>query len=171
MRKALEKAVFYVNKPNTIYDHEGREPYLSRYHLLRQRKSTDGEHPYDKYGRPKSNIVRPKRCSLVLHHFHKSDSTKKFHNHGWTFGLSFILAGGYIEERLIGDEVVKRVVKPFSFVFFRPHHFHRVELIDESCWTVLLHGPRKNEWYYKSPGEQEVVPWDSHVKLEKSVIG
>ena len=100
-RKVLEFVVKFIKKPNIIYDHLGTAPYLSRYYLLRGPKSADGTHPFDHFGRPKDNIVRTEGWSLVLHKFHQSDSTTLIHNHGWTWGLSFVLAGGYFEEKVV----------------------------------------------------------------------
>lgn len=37
--------------------------------------------------------------NIYLHHFHSSDQGDELHNHPWT-GLSFVLAGGYSEERV-----------------------------------------------------------------------
>src|SRR5262245_7852331 len=98
-RKILLKVAKRLNSPNIIFDHEGKKPYLSRYYLFRGPRSIDGSHPFDEFGRPKGNIVRTNGWSLVLHTFHQSDSTTKLHNHGWTWGLSFVLAGGYSEEK------------------------------------------------------------------------
>ena len=37
--------------------------------------------------------------NIYLHHFHSSDQGDELHNHPWT-GLSFVLAGGYSEEKV-----------------------------------------------------------------------
>lgn len=168
MRRMLVKVSKKLSRPNIIFDHEGNEPYLSRYYLFRGPKSKDGSHPFDDFGRPKSNIIRSDGWSVVLHHFHQSDSTTKLHNHGWSWGLSFVLAGGYIEEKLIGDKVIRRTIKPFSFNFIRPSEFHRVDLIEKDAWTFFFRGPRLNEWFYKDRTSHEVVKWNEHVKLAKA---
>lgn len=38
--------------------------------------------------------------NIYLHHFHSSDQGDELHNHPWSWGLSFVLAGGYYEERV-----------------------------------------------------------------------
>lgn len=154
-----------LQAPNIIFDHEGTVPYLSRYYLWRGPHSVDGSHPFDQYGRPKSNIVRTDGISLVLHHFHRSDSTTKLHNHGWSWGLSLILTGGYVEEKLVGNKVTRRKLKPFSLNFIRPSEFHRVELLENDAWTLFLRGPRLKEWFYKDRYTHETLKWDAHVKL------
>lgn len=166
MKKLIDRIAKKLPRPNVIFTHEGTAPYLSRYYLLRGPKSKDGQHPFDEFGRPKANIIRTDGWSLVLHKFHASDSTTKLHNHGWTWGLSFVLSGGYIEEKLVDGKVRRRTIKPFRFNFIRPHEYHRVELIEEDAWTLFLRGPRKNEWFYKDRRTFEVIPWNKHVKME-----
>lgn len=153
-----------MKRPNIMYDHEGNEAYLSRYFLFRRPKSTDGSHPYDEYGRPKSTIVRSNKWSFVLHHFHKSDSAEELHDHGWTWGLSFVLAGGYMEEKLVNGEVQVKHIKAFTFNRIRPDEFHRVELIEKDAWTLFFCGPRTKEWGYKDRKTLETIPWKSHLK-------
>jgi hypothetical protein len=166
LRQGIEKIEKFLPTPNIIFDHEGKEKYLSRYYLLRGPKSTDGSRPFDKFGRPKENIVRSDGWSLVLHKFHKSDSTALIHNHGWSWALSFVLCGGYSEEKLEGDAIVTRKIKPFSFNYLRPEEFHRVDLLEKDAWTLLLRGPRRNEWHYKDRASQAKIIWNEHVKME-----
>ena len=168
IRKVLVKIVPNLNPPNTMFDHEGTQPYLSRYYLFRGPKSKDGTHPFDAFGRPKNNIIRTNGWSVVLHHFHQSDSTEKLHNHGWSWGLSFVLAGGYSEEKLIGDKVTRRTIRPFSFNFIRPHEFHRVDLLEKDAWTLFFRGPRLGEWFYKDRATHNVIKWNEHVTLAKN---
>ncbi len=165
IRRILVKLSKRLNPPNVIHDHEGNSPYLSRYYLFRGPKSKDGSHPFDRFGRPKDNIIRSNNWSIVLHQFHQSDSTTKLHNHGWSGGLSFVLAGGHSEEKIIGDKIVRRIIKPFSFNFIRPNEFHRVDLLEQDAWTLFFRGPRLNEWFYKDRLTHDIVKWDSHVKV------
>ena len=43
---------------------------------------------------------------LVLHHFLRPDTDFRFHNHPWKWSISFILGGGYVEERLSPDGTI-----------------------------------------------------------------
>jgi hypothetical protein len=38
--------------------------------------------------------------NIYLHHFHASDQGLELHNHPWEWGYSFVLSGGYLEERI-----------------------------------------------------------------------
>lgn len=163
--RTIERFSKYLPKPNIIYDHTGDGPYLSRYYIFRGPKSADGGHPFDEFGRPRKNIVRTDKSSVVLHKFHKSDSSDRLHNHGWTWGLSLVLTGGYVEEKLVDGQVVKKVVKPLSLNFFRSNEYHRVELIGKDAWTLFLRGPRKSEWFYKDLATHQIIEWNKHVKM------
>lgn len=96
--------------------------------------------------------------NLFLHHFHSSDMdydsdgeggiTYLLHNHPFKWSVSFVLSGGYTEERR--DQyglVYTRIVKPFTFNFISDKVFHRVQLLDEKkgAWTLFLTGSRKNK--------------------------
>lgn len=39
--------------------------------------------------------------NVYLHHFHSSDQGDELHSHPWSWGLSLVLAGGYVEERVV----------------------------------------------------------------------
>jgi hypothetical protein len=95
-----------------------------------------------------------------LHHFHSSDldtappelggsGTFLLHSHPMKWALSFILTGGYIEERRAADGIVvyKRTIKPFSFNFLTRKDFHRVELLDEKkgAWSFFFAGARSKD--------------------------
>src|SRR5271156_960880 len=70
-------------------------------------------------------------ANIFLHHFHRSDmdvGTDGYgllHNHPWG-GLSFILLGGYKEEKRNADGTISvKIVKPFTFNFISRSTFHR----------------------------------------------
>jgi hypothetical protein len=112
--------------------------------------------------------------NVYLHHFHSSDQGDELHNHPWTWGLSFVLAGGYSEERTVDDfdgawvwsrdpdtefyspnhtlnfkaPIEKRDVKPGRFNLITPKVFHRVDLRDEKngAWSVFFTGGRTKTW-------------------------
>jgi hypothetical protein len=101
--------------------------------------------------------------NIYLHHFHSSDQGDELHNHPWAWGLSFVLAGGYVEERAsnpwtweahdpnkpynpleIDDgwccgqkpcpvHIEKRDIKPGRLNLITPRIFHRVDLKDEAA--------------------------------------
>jgi len=108
-------------------------------------------------------------ANVFLHHFHRSDMDMGqggyglLHCHPWP-GLSFILHGGYIEERLQKDgSIIKRTVKPFTFNFIGKNTFHRVDLLDEKvgAWSIFLTGSRKNNtWYFYDRVSHQRIEWN-----------
>ena len=106
------------------------QPYLERYMLFRWGK--DGEN------------------TLFLHRFLDSDSDQGVHDHPWD-SKSFILCGGYNEERMIEENGVKtmivRDIKPLSFNTILKTDFHRIILKEKiPVWTIFYHGPRVKKW-------------------------
>jgi hypothetical protein len=80
--------------------------------------------------------------NIYLHHFHSSDQGDELHNHPWT-GLSFVLAGGYSEERVSNpffidvkarDERKQRHVASLDLAYD--------PLAVEECWCGP-HGPER----------------------------
>lgn len=118
------------------------EPYLTRHYLF----GADRE-----FG------------NIYLHHFHASDQGLEFHSHpfAWSFGL--ILVGGYIEERLALDgTVTSKIVKPGSINYITNKIFHRVDLIEEDCWTLFFAGPRTQDWGFKDRETLKFRDWRSN---------
>lgn len=106
------------------------QPYLERYMLLRWGKN--GEH------------------TIFLHRFLDSDSDQGVHDHPWD-SKSFILTGGYNEERMIEKDgknfLIVRDVKALSFNKILKTDFHRIILKDKvPAWTLFYHGPRVKHW-------------------------
>ena len=113
---------------------ERGQPYLERYMIARWGK--DGEH------------------TIFLHRFLDSDADQGVHDHPWE-SKSFILTGGYTEERLVKenvngklvDKVILRDVNPLSFNTIGKNDFHRIILKPKVApWTLFYHGPRVKDW-------------------------
>lgn len=107
--------------------------------------------------------------NIFLHHFRSSDmdigtnGLGLLHSHRW-YGLSFVLTGGYIEERKDhgSDIVFRKVVKPFTFNFLSHKDFHRVDLLDEKkgAWTIFITGPRsEKDWCFWDRVTGKKIPW------------
>lgn len=112
----------------TIPDTEGN-PYLTRYFLFGKER---------------------KYFNVFIHHFHASDKDRSengtllLHNHPWRFSLSFILSGGYSEERRQPDDTITRKKYPAgSFNYINDHHFHRVDLLEKDGWSIFMTGWRR----------------------------
>lgn len=107
--------------------HEAGEPYLERWILW--------------FG-----------CTLRLHHFHKGDDDRAFHDHPWWFVT--LPLNPYLE-RLVNGK--RRLVKPFRPHYRPAKHRHIVELIDDQkVWTFIVTGPKQQEWGFWH--EEDFVP-------------
>lgn len=74
------------------------DPYLERYYVLGR---------YPRHYWPK-NTVEPRLpwlpFSVYLHRFERPDMDIELHNHPFKWALSLILAGGYVEKRIVTGE-------------------------------------------------------------------
>jgi len=109
--------------------------------------------------------------NIFVHFFHRSDmdigtnGLGLLHNHPFRgTSISFILSGGYREERRAADgSVYSKLVKPFTFNVLREGDFHRVDLLDEKkgCWTIFVVGSRKNRtWGFWDRVTKEYIPFE-----------
>jgi hypothetical protein len=154
------KVLLENTQPRIILDGRGEHPYLSRYYLFGGPHMKDGSSPFDVYGNPYPNAIWPEGWGLYIHRFHQSDIDQELHNHPWNWALSFVIAGGYIEERRNEfDQVTQRGVKPLSFNFIRSTDFHRVDLVEDDCWTLFLTGPKARSWGFWDRTTKVYTPW------------
>jgi len=94
--------------------------------------------------------------NIFIHQFHSSDELGELHSHPWSWSVGLILVGGYVEERRMKDDSVKSFRRrPFTFNFITKNDFHRVDLIDDDCWTLFIAGPRTKSWGF----------WDRNTKV------
>jgi hypothetical protein len=159
-----------VRKFRVIMDRDNVTKYMTRWYLT---------------GGPRDNedsLFHKLPINAFLHHFHRSDNDDALHSHPWKWSLAFILTGGYIEERRMSDDSVRRFFRlPGSFNLIRASDFHRVDLIESDCWTLFIAGPKIDDWYFwdrrskmrilwkaflgDSPGEWEL---DDRLKKKKA---
>jgi hypothetical protein len=105
--------------------------------------------------------------NIFIHHFHRSDLDIGTNGYGLLHchpfpGLSFILFGGYREERRQADGSVSvKIVKPFTFHYVAQDTFHRVDLLDpRGAWTIFVTGSRKNKtWGFWDRVTKEYIPY------------
>lgn len=117
--------------------------------------------------------------TVFLHRFLRSDGDLELHNHPWDRSLSFILAGGYREERrrrvlLDGrelDVVEQRVVRPFRFNRIDADDFHRVDLLEDDAWTVFITGPKVKSWGFWDRFTGEYIDWREHLRRARAAGG
>jgi hypothetical protein len=162
MRRFCEEFASRLPPPRVIFDRKGESPYLSRYYIAGRQKEERAD-PLDPVEgavraleatveafappRVRQVVIPTEDHGLYLHHFHRGDDEPELHSHPWRWAVSLILAGGYIEERRLGTHCVKRrTVRPGSVVVLRASTFHRVELLEHDAWSLILTGPKRDEW-------------------------
>lgn len=102
---------------------------------------------------------------IYLHKFFNGDQDRELHNHPWRRSASFILTGGYDEERLVGNTVKTRRVGPGCFNFLGGDTFHRISLVDSSrgAWTLFCSGKKVKDWGFLIAETGEVVPHQEYL--------
>lgn len=167
-RRACEAIAKRLPPPRVIYDRDGVSPYLTRHYLIGCAKMPDGSAPFDALGNPKQGAVFDERfpVQLYLHRFHRGDQDEELHNHPWRWSASFVLAGGYLEERRTRDRhgrpsngVEVRAVLPFMVNRIGGDDFHRVDLLEKDAWTLFLVGPRVSSWGFWNRHSGVFTPW------------
>lgn len=124
-------------------------PYLTRWYLRKLPAMPDGSFPFDSLGRPRFGIIGDDDDYGVFLHRFGQDDEPNVHNHPWTWGLSFILVGGYVEERYDVETktFTTKVLKAPAINFIRHGEFHRVSLIaEQECWSLFFTGKRVSNW-------------------------
>lgn len=132
----------------------------------------DGSSPFDRNGNPKPQAIWPgSPISLYIHHFHRSDVDRELHNHPWEWALSFILSGGYREERRVGrNRVIGRDVLPFTLNWITDKDFHRVDLLEKDAWSLFLTGPKSYSWGFWSRNTGVFTPWREFLNTKQSLV-
>lgn len=101
---------------------------------------------------------------IFIHHIAAPDPGQDLHSHPWPFG-SFILKGGYSEERLSSHNVALTVAhcspkgqrgflqerKRWSWKLFRLTDCHTITEVHGDTWTLLFRGPKQQEWGFMTP--------------------
>ena len=169
VRKLLESYT-RDRRPRTIRrDVTVEPPYLTRWYLRNLPKMPDGSFPFDSLGIPREGIIDDDESySTFLHRFGQDDEPD-VHCHPWTWGLSFILSGGYIEERfnLTTGEYTSRMLKAPAWNFLRHGDFHRVQLIGgEECWTLFITGKRVSSWGFIDRKTGLYVHWSTYFAMK-----
>ena len=101
--------------------------------------------------------------TVYLHGFLKPDATRDLHNHPWEKAWSFVLHGGYDEERHVGDEIVERRIRPGRLNRIYRDTFHRVlRLHADPVWTIFVTGKFSGMWGFRDRETGEFIPWREH---------
>ncbi len=162
MRNLLTRFARVLSQPRVIYDREGGTPYLSRWYLLGKPRDPDPE-----FAGQLQEGARDWRqrlpVNLFLHRFHRSDDDEALHNHPWAWAVSLVLAGGYDEERRVGDEVVRRRFRPWALNFLTGQTYHRVELLESDAWSLFVVGPKRSTWYFWDRNRNARCQWRQYI--------
>lgn len=136
----------FYPRPGASIDNKEQRPYLYRFYLAQ-----------GWWG------------SLFLHKIVGSDNGPEIHNHPWNLSCSLILAGAYVEERLVGSVMKRspldnllpvtffRTLTAGSLNVIRKGDFHRLQVKDnlqpgEEVWTLFYHTPtRVQNWGFLYP--------------------
>ena len=157
LRPLLKMTSALLKEPRVIYARENRDKYLSRWYLFGNRPELDDhgntrrESPEDIESMPSFNIF--------LHCFHRSDSDRALHCHPWQDSFSIILSGGYLEERRVGDVVKRQLKLPFSINVLKGDDYHRVDLLEEDCWSIFFAGKRVSSWAFWDRDTGLIADW------------
>lgn len=155
----LEAALWYLAKEapygGTVIPPEletlDLNPYLLRVYLLAERLELGG------------SDVRP-----YLHHFFRGDRDRDYHNHPWRISYSWILTGGYSEEKWNPEtkQIDTRVFRPGAFNVIRRDDYHKVTLLEpeKGCWTLFVSVDRLSEsngfdWEFLDIETGKKTPW------------
>lgn len=93
---------------------------------------------------------------VLLHQIHRPDADPYLHNHPWATARFLVLTGGYVEHRLVGDEVITRTLVSGDINSLDADTFHRVDSVLPNTWTLGLVGPRVQAWGFLVDGKIEL---------------
>lgn len=144
--------------PRVIYSLDGVSPYLSRYYILGRPRMADGSSPFDRFGNPKKDAIWGDGPGIYLHRFHRSDAEPELHNHPFENSASLVLVGGYTEERLVGNTVERRELRPGDVNVIGHDTFHRVELSGPEAWSLFVVSRKSQSWGFLDHARREYTP-------------
>lgn len=134
MRRARQTPYVHIAGPDGSI-------YMERYWLFNPYRDTPG-------------MRRFKWCpiSVRVHHIRREDLDQHLRDHPWN-ARTFILMGGYVEER---EDGVLRHMLPGMTASIRFGQFHRIEHVDPTFGAVTLFvtGKYRGKWGFKIPYDE-----------------
>lgn len=109
----------------------------------------------------------------MLHKFHRPDGDRELHNHPWSWAVSLILAGGYLEERLLVDEstLAGRPITETVIVRWLNRltdlDFHRILELHGELYTLFCTGPRTQSWGFMNEETGAFTDWEVRRALKR----
>lgn len=89
---------------------------------------------------------------LLLHRIWRPDYDSNLHNHPWKTASFYILSGGYTEERLVDDEIVRLTYRAGDVNRLDWSSYHRIDQLEPHTWTLGLVGERIQDWGFLVEG-------------------
>lgn len=111
-------------------------------------------------------ILETKPLRIFIHQFHRSDEDEELHNHPWGRAISLILSGGYDEEQRVrgSDRVASCRFRPGTINIIDAEDFHRVDLLDDEVWTLIVAGRRIQDWGFWDRHTGRYTQWETFVR-------
>lgn len=142
---------------------DGKEDlYLERYYILgRDPSSFENLKP----------IMDFLPFTVFLHHFLRPDADIELHNHPWDLSYSYILSGGYIEERLKNENHAQVKVwhhlKPGHLNKIAANDFHNIRELKGDTWTIFIAGKKIQSWGFLDPATNTFTKWREFIANSK----
>lgn len=92
------------------------------------------------------HIIKTPWFAVCLHWINKPDEEPFLHDHPVSF-LSFIIRGGYVENR---NGLIK-TRNWFNFIRASVNDVHRIDLVKPNTVTLCFMGPKVREWGFHIP--------------------
>lgn len=158
--------------PERVIEREDGKVYLRRYYLLGNPEVLEKYFPPGSRPRWWQRPFAGWKKTAYLHRFESSDIDEELHDHPWS-AASLILAGGYLEERLVprsgsGSFVDRFPRRPGAVVRLEPGTYHKVLLFEDDCWSLIVVGERSKSWGFWNPRTSEYLPWKEHAARRAS---
>jgi hypothetical protein len=87
--------------------------------------------------------------SIRIHHIKRSDTGRDLHDHPW-HARTFILRGGYIEERINRTGVYRKAGTTSTLKY---REYHRITAVIGDVWTLFVTWPYQGDWGFLVDGE------------------
>lgn len=132
------------------------KPYLRRFYLTKRTKNEYGE----------DTGVRNDR-SVFLHYFYCGDEDRELHNHPWDQSISYILCGGYDEERRDNEtnEIYTKYLRAGDKNEISHSDFHRISKVPglKHTWSLFIAGKRVQDWGFWDRETFDYIPHEDFV--------
>jgi hypothetical protein len=86
--------------------------------------------------------------NLYLHKIAQADADRHLHNHPWRWAWSYVIKGGYLEQRHPREQQgsYTRELRRGATNLLRAGDYHRIRTVRPGTWTLFLTGKRASSW-------------------------